>query len=220
VRTVLQKHLDHRIRWDGRLVLLLARASNLLLNPWELCRNEALQKVMDAEYRLRDLSPDRAKWQQRIAGLRIKAKRILDAYDVLEKRLPDCLSGALLSNRGSNMAKRLSRINQRWKRYFSNWSAQQRAVTAELELEYTSGKLLETAVGVSSEYLESVDEEHAQILAHGFDRSPYLRLRIKSYVYDHRNEPRMMSDITRRATKEFNRLGILNKQVHEEKSQE
>ena len=56
------------------------------------------------------------------------------------------------------------------------------------------------------------------LLAHGFDRSPYLRLRIKSYVYDHRNEPRMMSDITRRATKEFYRLGILDKHVHEEKS--
>jgi hypothetical protein len=164
-RTILQKHLDHRIRWDGRLVLLLARASNLLLNPWELCRNEILQKVMDAEYGLRDLSPDRDKWLQRIAGLRIKAKHILDEYDVLEKRLPHRLSGALLSNRGSKTAKRLSRIRQRWQRYFSNWSAQQRAITAELELEYTSGKLLETAVGVSSEYLESVDKEHAQILA-------------------------------------------------------
>ena len=54
------------------------------------------------------------------------------------------------------------------------------------------------------------------LLAHGFDQNPYLRLRIKSYVYDHRNEPRMMSDITRRATKEFIRLGILKKQVCEE----
>jgi MscS family membrane protein len=47
------------------------------------------------------------------------------------------------------------------------------------------------------------------LVAHGFDQNPYLRLRIKSYVYDHRYEPRMMSDITRRATKEFIRLGIL-----------
>jgi MscS family membrane protein len=47
------------------------------------------------------------------------------------------------------------------------------------------------------------------LIAHGFDRAPYLRLRIKCYVYDHRHEPKMMSDITRRATKEFIRRGIL-----------
>ena len=47
------------------------------------------------------------------------------------------------------------------------------------------------------------------LVAHGFDRRPFLRLRIKSYVYDHRYEPRMMSDITSRAAKEFLRLGIL-----------
>ena len=50
----------------------------------------------------------------------------------------------------------------------------------------------------------------ATLVSHGFDRNPYLRLRIKAYVYDHRYEPRMISDITRRATKEFIRLGILN----------
>lgn len=47
------------------------------------------------------------------------------------------------------------------------------------------------------------------LVAHGFDRRPYLRLRIKSYVYDHRYEPKMMSDITSRAVKEFLRLGLL-----------
>jgi len=47
------------------------------------------------------------------------------------------------------------------------------------------------------------------LVSHGFDRRPYLRLRIKSYVYDHRYEPRMMSDITSRAIKEFLRLGFL-----------
>jgi MscS family membrane protein len=47
------------------------------------------------------------------------------------------------------------------------------------------------------------------LLSHGFDQRPYLRLRIKAYVFDHRYEPRMMSDITSRATKEFLRLGLL-----------
>lgn len=41
------------------------------------------------------------------------------------------------------------------------------------------------------------------------NRRPYLRLRIKAYVYDHRYEPRMQSDITARAKAEFLRLGLL-----------
>ncbi len=42
-----------------------------------------------------------------------------------------------------------------------------------------------------------------------FDQRPFLRLRIKAYVYDHRYEPRMQSDITVRAKSEFLRLGVL-----------
>ncbi len=49
------------------------------------------------------------------------------------------------------------------------------------------------------------------VVAHGFDRRPFLRLRIKAYVYDHRFEPRMQSDITARASAEFLRLGILQR---------
>ena len=47
------------------------------------------------------------------------------------------------------------------------------------------------------------------LLSHGFDQRPYTRLTVKAYVFDHRYEPRMMSDITTRATKEFLRLGLL-----------
>ncbi len=47
------------------------------------------------------------------------------------------------------------------------------------------------------------------LVAQGFDQQPYLRLRVKAYVYDHRYEPRMMSDVTSRATSEFLRLGLL-----------
>ncbi len=42
-----------------------------------------------------------------------------------------------------------------------------------------------------------------------FDRRAYLRLRIKCYVYDHRFEPRIQSDITARASRELLRHGIL-----------
>jgi small-conductance mechanosensitive channel len=43
----------------------------------------------------------------------------------------------------------------------------------------------------------------------GFDKTPFLRLRVKAYVYDHRFEPRLQSDITRRAKAEFMRRGLL-----------
>ena len=47
------------------------------------------------------------------------------------------------------------------------------------------------------------------LTTHGFDRAPYLRLRIKCYVYDHRFEPRIQSDVTARASRELARRGIL-----------
>jgi small-conductance mechanosensitive channel len=47
------------------------------------------------------------------------------------------------------------------------------------------------------------------LLSDVFDQQPYLRLRIKAYVYDHRFEPRMQSDITARAKSEFLKLGLL-----------
>jgi small-conductance mechanosensitive channel len=49
------------------------------------------------------------------------------------------------------------------------------------------------------------------LTTHGFDRRPYLRLRIKCYVYDHRFEPRIQSDITARASRELLRCGILQR---------
>jgi len=47
------------------------------------------------------------------------------------------------------------------------------------------------------------------LVSDGFDRRPYVRLRVKAYVYDHRYEPRMQSDITARAKSEFLRHGLL-----------
>lgn len=41
-----------------------------------------------------------------------------------------------------------------------------------------------------------------------FDQRPFLRLRVKAYVYDHRFEPRLQSDITRRAKAEFIRRAM------------
>lgn len=43
-----------------------------------------------------------------------------------------------------------------------------------------------------------------------FQRRPFVRLRVKAYVHDHRFEPRMQSDITARAKAEFLRRGMLD----------
>jgi small-conductance mechanosensitive channel len=42
-----------------------------------------------------------------------------------------------------------------------------------------------------------------------YTESPYMILRLKGYVYDHRYEPAMITDLTRRCKKEFRRLGLL-----------
>ncbi len=42
-----------------------------------------------------------------------------------------------------------------------------------------------------------------------FEMQPHLMLRIKAYVYDHRFEPRLQSDVTMRAKSEFRARGML-----------
>lgn len=46
-------------------------------------------------------------------------------------------------------------------------------------------------------------------LQDAFAHHPYLILRVKAYVYDHRHEPALQTDITRRAKAEFLRRGWL-----------
>lgn len=46
-------------------------------------------------------------------------------------------------------------------------------------------------------------------LEDGFREAPYLLVRVKAYVYDHRYEPALKSDITLRAKLEFLRRGML-----------
>jgi MscS family membrane protein len=43
----------------------------------------------------------------------------------------------------------------------------------------------------------------------GFQETPYLRVRVKAYVYDHQFEPRLQSDITVRAKSAFIEKGVL-----------
>jgi hypothetical protein len=46
------------------------------------------------------------------------------------------------------------------------------------------------------------------LLQDGFQDRPYLLVRVKVYVYDHRHEPRLQSDVTLRAKAEFLKRGI------------
>jgi small-conductance mechanosensitive channel len=62
-------------------------------------------------------------------------------------------------------------------------------------------------VAYSSPFL-LVRKPVAVLLSDQFDQRPYLRLRIKAYVHDHRFEPRMQSDITARAKREFVKRGM------------
>lgn len=48
------------------------------------------------------------------------------------------------------------------------------------------------------------------LVSTGFNQAPYLQLRVKSYVFDHRFEPRMQSDITARVLDYFQRRGALD----------
>ncbi len=47
------------------------------------------------------------------------------------------------------------------------------------------------------------------LLQDHFQDGPYMTVRVKAYVYDHRFEPRLQSDITQRAKAEFLRRGML-----------
>lgn len=50
----------------------------------------------------------------------------------------------------------------------------------------------------------------------GFTEAPFMTLTIKAYVYDHRYEPAMQTDITRRCKKIFQQSGMLEPWLHGE----
>lgn len=54
-----------------------------------------------------------------------------------------------------------------------------------------------------------LDKPVVVLLSDQYQDRPYVQLRIKAYVHDHRFEPRMQSDITVRAKKEFLNRGVL-----------
>jgi small-conductance mechanosensitive channel len=72
----------------------------------------------------------------------------------------------------------------------------------------------ELAIGLGYEAAFSspfllLDKPVVVLILDKFDRAPYCILRVKAYVFDHRSEPRMQSDITARVKAELLQLGIL-----------
>jgi small-conductance mechanosensitive channel len=57
-----------------------------------------------------------------------------------------------------------------------------------------------------------LDKPVIVLLLDRFDQSPYCIVRVKAYVYDHRSEPKMQSDITARMKSELLGAGILESQ--------
>lgn len=50
----------------------------------------------------------------------------------------------------------------------------------------------------------------AVLISDQFDQLPYCKLKIKAYVFDHRFEPKLMSDVTARAKRAFLARGLLH----------
>jgi small-conductance mechanosensitive channel len=51
----------------------------------------------------------------------------------------------------------------------------------------------------------------AVVLEDAYTESPFMILKLKGYVYDHRYRPAMITDLTRRCKQEFRRLGLLER---------
>jgi len=57
-----------------------------------------------------------------------------------------------------------------------------------------------------------LDKPVVALILDRFDREPYCILRVKAYVYDHRAEPKMQSDITIRVKNELLAMGTLRRE--------
>jgi MscS family membrane protein len=85
-------------------------------------------------------------------------------------------------------------------------------VVTDLYLPHTSDPVAAQEVGYESAYSSPfilLSKPVVVLLQDGYQDGAYLRLRVKCYVYDHRFEPRLQSDITLRAKAEFLKRGML-----------
>lgn len=85
-------------------------------------------------------------------------------------------------------------------------------VVTDLFLPVDSDPVLAAHIGAESAYSSPyllLSKPVVVLIQDRFDQRPHLMVRIKAYVYDHRYEPRLQSDITIRAKSEFLRHGLL-----------
>ncbi|MBL8228729.1 MAG: mechanosensitive ion channel [Bryobacterales bacterium] len=96
-------------------------------------------------------------------------------------------------------------------------------VDAELYVPANSDPDLVLRVGRETLLTSPFLSVHSGIRVHledGFADQPFLRLRLKGYVYDHRFEPQMRTDLVRRAKSEFLRLGVLRPAILSPRTEE
>jgi MscS family membrane protein len=85
-------------------------------------------------------------------------------------------------------------------------------VVTDLFLPVDSDPVLAAQIGAESAYSSPyllLSKPVVVLIQDRFAQRPHLMVRIKAYVYDHRFEPRLQSDITMRAKREFLRHGLL-----------
>jgi hypothetical protein len=165
VQQELLTHSVQRVKCDGQLLLLFSRAALSMLMPWQFFRSATLGSLAGNPRNPQMMSETRSEWLQSVAELRSAGNRCLAGYPIWTKRLPARLTKAILAGDGRLSVKRSEHARDRWQRCFRYWSSQQRVIVAQLELEYSSGKLLESTTNISLASLSSVDEEHTQLLS-------------------------------------------------------
>lgn len=165
VHQVLLEHSAVRAKLDGRMLLLQARATLSLLIPWQFMRNDTLRTLGGNQSDPQNLLDARFDWLRMLSAFKTTGTRLLTSYGIWKGNLSGRFTSALLAGDRRLSAQRIDRTTNRWQNCFRYWAGRQRVLVAQLELETTSGHLLETAAGISRESLSSVDEEHAQLLS-------------------------------------------------------
>ncbi len=165
VRNGLLKESLRRANLDGNYLLLLARISLALLSPWQLVRDATFCTLGGEEPDIRDLEKRRQSWLHRATTLTSRMAGVLGSYQSRKGTVAGHIAGFLLQGEASAFQRRTARMQERWQRYFSYWSRQQRAVNSLIELEFSLGRLIPGTLRISSDSLESLGTEHDQVIA-------------------------------------------------------
>ncbi len=154
---------EGRAELDGGLLLLLARASLLLVAPWQDLRQFVLRNLAGQGVHEREWERSRESWMRGVNTCREQAGRGLPEVGAWTGGAVDRLAAAVLRGHSAD-THRGSKLLLRRQRDFRYWSRQQRAVTGVLDLEWELTELLGEAAGVGADTLGSIDTEQAALL--------------------------------------------------------